>query len=134
MSENENEVKPKYDPRANLKMWPKGTSGNPAGRPRRRLLSEELTEVLQEHIDPSDLESPTRLKVIARALAEKCQIGDVRALDVLVKCFEPKRPSIDARRLLNVNVVGGSTIDELKDSIEQFVGGLPRLLESRDVK
>lgn len=44
---------------ANLKPWPKGTSGNPAGRPRK---ADTLTSLLKDEldrIDPADLEGRT---------------------------------------------------------------------------
>jgi len=62
----------------NLKPWPKGTSGNPAGRPRR----DELTAALQVEIDkpcPDDKDGRTNAEVIAAALVRKAARGDVRA-------------------------------------------------------
>ena len=62
----------------NLKLWPKGTSGNPAGRPRR----DELIAALQVEIDklcPGDKAGRTNAEMIAAALVRKAVRGDVRA-------------------------------------------------------
>jgi len=62
----------------NLKPWPKGTSGNPAGRPRRDKLTAALLDQLGM-LCPDDKAGRTYAEVIAAALARKAIRGDVRA-------------------------------------------------------
>ena len=62
----------------NLKPWPKGKSGNPAGRPRNTELTTALRELLCEP-DPQDKAGRTYAEVIADAMVRKAARGDVRA-------------------------------------------------------
>ncbi|MDO8631949.1 MAG: DUF5681 domain-containing protein [Phycisphaerales bacterium] len=87
------------------KGWRPGQSGNPAGRPRRRYLSEELGELLAEPVTPGDLESPTKLRYLAERLYELSISGSTKALDILAKVYEPRK-AVDARRL-SVHLGGG---------------------------
>ncbi|MDO8630461.1 MAG: DUF5681 domain-containing protein [Phycisphaerales bacterium] len=98
MSENGDIVKPKYDPRVNLRKWKPGESGNPLGRPRRRYLSEELAELLSEPVTADDLASPTKLRVLAEKLYSLSVAGNMKAADILAKVYEPRK-AVDARRL-----------------------------------
>jgi len=65
----------------NLKPWPKGTSGNPAGRPRRDKLIAAFDAVndLLVTPDPRDKAGRTHAQVIAGDLVRKAVRGDVRA-------------------------------------------------------
>lgn len=62
----------------NLKPFPKGVSGNPGGRPRRKPLTDALSELLDEPY-PKDPAGRTYVQVIAGSLAAKAARGDVRA-------------------------------------------------------
>jgi len=62
----------------NLKPWPKGTSGNPAGRPRRDKLTAALLDLLGTPY-PHDRAGRTYAEVIAAVLVRKAARGDVRA-------------------------------------------------------
>jgi hypothetical protein len=39
---------------ANLKPWPKGVSGNPGGRPKKKAITEELERLLEEEAPNGD--------------------------------------------------------------------------------
>jgi hypothetical protein len=78
----------------NLKPWPKGTSGNPAGRPRNTKLTAAFREMLGT-VDPSDKDGRTYAEVIADAMIQKAARGDVRAAKEITLRTEgrpPKRP------------------------------------------
>lgn len=60
----------------NLKPWPKGASGNPGGRPRRKLISDPLRDGLAACIERGD---KTGAMVIADAILGKASKGDVAA-------------------------------------------------------
>lgn len=67
----------------NLRPWPKGVSGNPAGRPKDTLLAQELREFLA---GPLSAEQYGRLvKVIVRKVFERAINGDVRA-SIEIRC------------------------------------------------
>jgi hypothetical protein len=62
----------------NLKPFPKGVSGNPAGRPKKALLSDALRRQLAEAL-PNATEK-TIAEVIARALIREAVAGNVQAI------------------------------------------------------
>ncbi len=62
---------------ANLKPFPKGTSGNPSGRPKNTLTA-AYRKILGQHV-PGDVERRTYAEVIAEAVALKATRGDERA-------------------------------------------------------
>jgi uncharacterized protein DUF5681 len=72
----------------NLRPWPKGVSGNPGGRPKKRLLTDEL-ELLLEQEAPNS-RNKTWAVVIAEALLRKAREGDVRAISELANRIEGK--------------------------------------------
>jgi hypothetical protein len=61
---------------ANLKSWKPGQSGNPGGRPKKRLLDSTLAELLEDSDGANTL-------AIARALVAKAKRGDLRACQLL---------------------------------------------------
>lgn len=76
----------------NLKPWPKGTSGNLAGRPRTTLLTPALRQILGEPY-PKDKAGRTFAEVIAeRMVFEACR-GNVRAAKEIRLCTE-RRPRL----------------------------------------
>ncbi len=73
---------------ANLRPpWPKGVSGNPAGRPRGKKLSEYLGDRLGE-VEPRS--GKTYGELVATALVVKCLKGDVPAIKEVLERLEGK--------------------------------------------
>ena len=66
------------DRTANLKPWPKGVSGNPGGRPKKKAITEELERLLEEEAPNGD--GKTWAATIAEALLKQAAKGDVRAI------------------------------------------------------
>lgn len=70
---------------ANLKPWPKGTSGNPAGTSKtvRQFHDAIKAAMVQELQSPSEFDPEkrtTKLQAIIRALVSKAQGGDIPAI------------------------------------------------------
>jgi hypothetical protein len=72
----------------NLKPWPKGVSGNPGGRPKRKLVTDELERLLLD--EAPDAGGRTWATVIAEALLQQARKGDVRAITELANRVEGK--------------------------------------------
>ncbi|PSH04628.1 MAG: hypothetical protein CXZ00_07405 [Acidobacteria bacterium] len=72
----------------NLRPWQLGQSGNPGGRPKKRLISEELERLLAEEAPKSG--GKPWAEVIAEALLRKASNGDVRAIAELANRIEGK--------------------------------------------
>jgi hypothetical protein len=72
----------------NLKPWPKGVSGNPTGRPKKKPLTDELERILLEEAPNSN--GQTWAAIIARALVRRASKGDVRAIAELGNRVEGK--------------------------------------------
>ena len=73
--------------------WLKGTSPNPGGRPKGRGLRAEIERKLAEVPAGSN---ETRMERIAQVLVEKCEEGDMRALELLLKRVWPERLSVQS--------------------------------------
>ena len=74
--------------------WLKGgTSPNPSGRPKGRGLRAEIERKLVEVPAGSN---ETRMERIAQVLVEKCEEGDMRALELLLKRVWPERLSVQS--------------------------------------
>ncbi len=72
----------------NLKAWQKGVSGNPGGRPKKKLLTDELERLLEQ--EAPNARSKTWAVVIAEALLRKARTDDVRAISELANRIEGK--------------------------------------------
>ena len=72
----------------NLKPWHKGQSGNPSGRPRKKLITDELERLLEEEAPRGN--GKTYAAVIAEALLAQARKGDVRAISELASRIEGK--------------------------------------------
>lgn len=80
----------------NLKPWRKGVSGNPAGRPKDTLLSQELREFLAGPL--SGVEYDRLASVIVEKVFERAVSGDVRASVEIRNRMEGR-----VRRMVTVN-------------------------------
>lgn len=67
----------------NLKPWPKGTSGNPGGRPK----TAKLRDTLAKLIDDKDLGDKLMSKLVVMALS-----GDMRAMAMILDRIDGKVP------------------------------------------
>ena len=76
------------DRTANLKPWPKGVSGNPGGRPKKKAITEDLERLLEEEAPNGD--GKTWAATIAEALLKQAAKGDVRAITELANRIEGK--------------------------------------------
>lgn len=67
---------------ANLKNWPKGVSGNPAGRPKLpfRKLKEIAEEILNE---PDEATKQSKLEKVLRTWLQMAEDGDLKAGEML---------------------------------------------------
>ena len=72
----------------NLKPWPKGVSGNPGGRPKKKPITQELERRLAE--DAPHAGGKTWATIIAEALLKQAAKGDVRAIAELANRVEGK--------------------------------------------
>jgi len=72
----------------NLRPWPKGVSGNPGGRPRKRLISDELERLLQGEAENTS--GKTCAALLAEALLKKAFRGDLRAIAEVANRVEGK--------------------------------------------
>jgi hypothetical protein len=73
---------------ANLKPWPKGISGNPGGRPKKKPITDELERLLAEKAP--NAKGRTWAALIAEALLHRARKGDVRAVAELANRIEGK--------------------------------------------
>lgn len=62
----------------NLKPWPKGISGNPGGRPKKRLIDQALEEMLTA-------KDSALAETIAKALLARARKGDLRAIQMIAE-------------------------------------------------
>ncbi len=82
------------------KQFPKGTSGNPSGRPKLTKLTDALREQLAE-INP-DAPEETIAEQIARALISEAKIGNVQAIREIADRTEGKpKQAIDLDLQIN---------------------------------
>jgi hypothetical protein len=72
----------------NLRPWPKGVSGNPGGRPRKRLITDELVRLLQQ--EAPNTAGKTWAAAIAEVLLKQALNGDVRAIGEVANRVEGK--------------------------------------------
>ena len=72
----------------NLKPWPKGVSGNPGGRPKKKPITDELERLLLD--EAPDAGGRMWATVIAEALLYQARRGDVRAITELANRVEGK--------------------------------------------
>jgi hypothetical protein len=94
----------------NLKPWPKGVSGNPGGRPKKKLVTDELERLLQ--VEAPNAGGRTWATVIAEALLHQARKGDVRAITELTN-------RIEGKPLQPVELSDDDDLDMLAERIEE---------------
>ncbi len=101
---------------ANLRApWKPGESGNPAGRSKRPSFETLVGAILDERVDRTDLESPTKRDVLARVFVDEL----LKRRTVLIREYLarewPVRHQIDA-------LVGVMDSDEVRDALRRKLG------------
>jgi hypothetical protein len=91
--------------------FPKGTSGNPGGRPKSKLLSEAYKKILEQEIPAGKDKGKTYAEVIAEALAKESRKGKVHAASEIAD-----RTEGSPRQAYEVKL---SIMDELPTLIEE---------------
>ena len=99
---------------ANLRPWPKGISGNPGGRPRKKPLTEKLEQLVMQEAPNAD--GQTWADLIAKALLQEAIKGDVRAISELANRIEGK-----PLQGLSVESTGEMSREELDQRIQEIV-------------
>jgi hypothetical protein len=94
----------------NLKPWPKGVSGNPGGRPKKKLITDELERLLEQ--EAPEANGKSWATVIAEALLNQARRGDVRAIAELAN-------RIEGKPLQPVELSGDDDLDMLAERMEK---------------
>lgn len=94
----------------NLKPWPKGVSGNPGGRPKKKLITDELERLLKQ--EAPEATGKSWATVIAEALLNQARRGDVRAITELAN-------RIEGKPLQPVELSGDNDLDTLAERMEK---------------
>lgn len=99
-----------------------GVSGNAGGRPKRKIVSEEVSLVLMQLDDRS---GKTRIRKIVEAVAAKADEGDVQAFNALADRAEGKVPQAIEGKLEH-------GIDDSIAGLLQRIGEGGRRIHDRD--
>ena len=98
--------------------WKPGQSGNPAGRPKRRSLIEEIAAVLDEQIELGG-KVVTKQEALARVLVTEMLKGNPRALEAYLSRVAPQ--------LKRVEIVGDPQASTTDRIVRAPAGGLSHL-------
>lgn len=98
--------------------WKPGQSGNPAGRPKRRTLIEEIASVLEEQIEIGG-RVVTKQEALARVLVTEMLKGNPRALEAYLSRVAPQ--------LKRIEVVGDPQASTTDRIVRAPAGGLSHL-------
>jgi hypothetical protein len=85
----------------NLKPWPKGVSGNPGGRPKKKPLTEALEQIFA---------NPKEAMAAAKAMAKKAKAGSVKHFAEVADHIEGK---------VTYTIAAASGIDLLPEALER---------------
>ena len=100
--------------KANLKPWKPGQSGNPGGRPRKRLIDEALEDLLASN----DSEAA---RDVAAALLKRARRGDLRAVQLIAERTQGK----PARAIEISGPDGGALeIDRMTEQLNERINEL----------
>lgn len=98
--------------------WKPGQSGNPAGRPKRKTLIEEIASVLEEQIEIGG-RVVTKQEALARVLVTEMLKGNPRALEAYLSRVAPQ--------LKRVEIVGDPQASTTDRIVRAPAGGLSHL-------
>jgi hypothetical protein len=107
----------------NLKPWKPGQSGNPGGRPKKRLIDEALEELLASN----DSEAA---RDVAAALLKRARKGDIKAIQLIAERTQGK-----PMRAIEISGPDGGAleIDRMTDQqLEQRISELMGKLKTSD--
>jgi Family of unknown function (DUF5681) len=105
----------------NLRPWKPGQSGNPGGRPKRRLIDEALEELLLGN--DSELSLAIAKKLLARA-----KRGEVKAIQLVAERVQGK-----PKRNLEISGPGGGPLDIHNMTNEELNQRIAELMEKLKV-
>ena len=111
----------------NLKPWPKGVSGNPGGRPKKRLISDELERLLQE--EAPDAGGNTCAAVMAEALLSRALKGDLRAIAEITNRVEGKSfqaVGLDVNSPEDIESLSDEELEKRIAELTEKLGFVPR--------
>ncbi|HEY1649537.1 MAG TPA: DUF5681 domain-containing protein [Terracidiphilus sp.] len=111
-------------PEMKAKMWKPGQTGNPGGRPKKKLITEALENLLSE-IDPHDKKKRTYARRIAQAMVDQViKKGSVAAASEIADRVEGKV----AMRQEHTGADGGPMVFESLGSREEVEAKIASLL------
>ena len=112
----------------NLTPWQKGTSGNPGGKPRTKLLTSHIAALLEQEAPKSN--GRTWAAVIAEALLKKARKGDVRAITELANRLEGK-PVQAVAMDMNASISLAERLQRARKRVSEYRADQPITSESK---
>ena len=106
----------------NLKPWKPGQSGNPGGRPKKRLIDEALEDLLERN----DCEAA---RGVAAALLKRASKGDIRAIQLIAERTQGK-----PMRAIEISGPDGSAIELDRMTDEQLDQRINELMAKLNLK
>ena len=103
----------------NLRPWQPGQSGNPGGRPKRKLLTDAYARILDIPV-PGDNEGRTFAEAIAFAMAKEAIKGKVNAAAEIADRTE-------GRALQQIRMTEGDPLSELLKEFRREYESLPKV-------
>ncbi len=120
MAKNNRKGKAQAQPRpgnGNLKPFPPGQSGNPAGRPPGRSLSARLREIIEKDANPAKAGGKDIGQVLMQKLVELAIKGNVKAIAMVLERMDGAVPQV-----IEAEVSQSLDLTNLTDKqLEQFI-------------